>query len=179
MVSSRALKYARALLEIAWEQDGQDEVLQELRICSDLLQPGSELMAVLVNPAIPFSAKRGVMEQVAEKVPLSPIVLNFILVLLENARMDQFEQMIAAYQMVLDERRGVVQADLFSCREVSQALRRRLEKVISNFTGGGVKLNVHRDASLIGGFKIQFGSTILDASIRAQLNEIRRHLAEG
>ena len=163
---------------VAWEQNVQDKVLQELRTCSNFLEPGSELMEVLVNPAIPFSVKREVIERVAEKVPLSRIVVNFILVLVENARVGQFHQMLAAYQSALDERQGVVQADLFSFREVSQSVKRRLQKAISNFTGSEVKLSYYQDSSLIGGFKIQLGSMVLDASIQAQLNEIRRQLAQ-
>lgn len=177
MLSSIALKYARALAEIAANENQQDQVLEELVTVKELLHPHGELVETLQNPVLPFSVKRKLIERLAEKVPLSQVVVNFTLVLLERGHLHQFDQMVVAYRAVLDENQGIVRGDVYSCREMSQLFKERLEEAASNLTGKRVLLDYHRDESLIGGLTMQIGSTIFDGSIRTQLKEIRQRLA--
>jgi F-type H+-transporting ATPase subunit delta len=60
---------------------------------------------------------------------------------------------------------------------VDKALDQRLQKAVSTLTGKKAKINYHVDESLIGGLKLQIGSTIYDGSIGTQLEEFRRRLA--
>lgn len=177
MIGSRALKYARALADVAAEQKLEERVLSGLLDFEGLLESCPELLEVFTNPAIPFSRKRGIVEKVAEKSGLLPIVVNLVLLLLEKARIQQFNQVVEAYEKVLDERKGIVSAQVFSAGEVDESVCRRLQESISNWTGKLVKLNWYRDGSLIGGLKMQIGSTVFDGSIKTQLEEIRRRLA--
>ena len=176
MISSALLKYARALVDVAIELQQEDQVEGELLAFSELLNSHQELMETLTNPAIPLSAKRKIVQELAKSVPVTQIVVNFILVLMQHARTHQFQQAAEAYQSVLDERRGILRGDVFSCLEVKKGVQERLQKAASNLTGKDVKINYHLDDSLIGGLKLQIGSTIYDGSIHAQLEEIRRRL---
>jgi F-type H+-transporting ATPase subunit delta len=87
------------------------------------------------------------------------------------------QEMIEAYESVLDELRGTLRADVASCEEVEEAMDQRLRKAVSTLTGKQVKINYQQDESLIGGLKLQIGSTIYDGSIGTQLEEFRRRLA--
>lgn len=177
ILSSVALKYARALADVAFEQNLQGQILEQLYTFENLLTENPELPEALTNPAILFSSKRAIVEQIAERVAFSRIVANFILVLLEKARIHQFSQMVMAYQRVMDERQGILQGEVFAPEEVDSAVKKRLHETISALTGSTVKLNYHQDESLIGGLKLQIGSTVFDGSIRTQLDEIRKRLA--
>ena len=152
----------------------EDQVQEELLVFAELLNSHQELMEALTHPAIPFSAKRKIVQELAKKTPLTEIVVNFILVLLEHARLPQFQEMIEAYESVLDELRGTLRADVASCEEVEEAMDQRLRKAVSTLTGKQVKINYQQDESLIGGLKLQIGSTLYDGSIRTQLEEIKR-----
>lgn len=177
MLSSVALKYARALAELAGEENRGRQVLDELIQFRELLQGHRQLLEVLVNPALPFAAKRTIVERLAESVPLSRVVVNFILVLLQKARIQQFDQLVGAYERVLDERLGIVHAQIFSTREMEEAVKERLQEAVSRLTGKKAKLRYQLDEELMGGLKMQIGSTVFDGSVRTQLEEIRRRLA--
>ena len=176
MLVSVATKYARVLADLASELQHEDQVRRALVAFGRLLRTHEELRETLVNPAIPFSAKRKIVEKLAEKIPLERIVVNFVLVLLENARIHQFDQMAEAYQMVLDERRGILRGDVFSGMELEEEVKRCLERTASSLTGKEVRLNYRLDDSLIGGIKMKIGSTVFDGSIRTQLDAIHRCL---
>ncbi len=177
MISSVPLKYAQALADVAGEVQQEDQVQEELVVFAELLNSNQELMEALTHPAIPFSAKRKIVQALAKKIPLTQIVANFILVLTEHARLPHFQEVIEAYESILDELRGTLRADVTFCEEVEEAMDAGLRKAISTLTGKQIKINYQLDESLIGGLKLQIGSTLYDGSIRTQLEEIRRRLA--
>ncbi len=177
MVSFVPLKFAQALADVAGELQQEDQVLEELSGVLELLGSHKELMQTLTHPAIPFSAKRQIVEELARRIPLTQIVANFILVLIEHARLPQFQEVLEAYEGVLDGLHGILRADVFACEEVDKAVDQRLQKAISTLTDKKVKINYQVDESLIGGLKLQIGSTIYDGSIDTQLEEFRRRLS--
>jgi len=176
MISSISTKYAEALVGVATDLQKEDKVHDELIAFGELLESHEELQETLTNPAIPFSAKRKITEELADKMALGKTVVNLILVLLENARMNQFQQILMIYRNLLDEQRGLVVVDAFSAKEIKVSDRQNLEKTIANLTGKKVRLRYHIDEKLIGGLRLQIGSTILDGSVETQLNQVRQHL---
>ena len=177
MVSLVLLKFAQALADVAGELKQEDQVLEELSSFSILLGSHKELMETLTHPAIPFSAKRNIVQELAKEIPLTQTVVNFILVLIERARLPQFQEVLEAYASVLDDLHGIVRADVFASEKVNKAVEQRLQKAVSTLTGKKVKIDYHLDESLIGGLKLQIGSTIYDGSIGTQLEQFRRRLA--
>ena len=169
-------KFAQALADVAAELKQEDQVLEELSGFSGLLESNKELMEALTHPAIPFSAKRNIVQELAQEIPLTKTVVNFILVLMERARLPQFQEVLEAYESILDELHGILRADVFTCEQVDKTVDQRVQKTVSTLTGKKVKINYHVDESLIGGLKIQIGSTIYDGSIGTQLEEFRRRL---
>ena len=176
MQSSVALKYARALVEVAAETGQEARVQEELLAFQGVLSSSQELQDVLENPAIPFAAKRGIIEKLAREIPVGKTALNFVLVVLGNARISQFERFVEAVRSVLDERKGIVQADVFSARKLGDEMRGKLEGSLAELTGGKVRLNFLLDSDLVGGLKVRIGSEIYDGSVRTQLNAIQREL---
>ena len=177
MFSVVLLKFSQALADAAVELNQEDQVLEELSSFSALLGSHKELMETLTHPAIPFSAKRNIVQELAKEIPLTQTVANFILVLIERARLLQCQEVLEAYASVLDDLHGIVRADVFACEKVNKAVDQRLQKAVSTLTGKKGKITYHLDESLIGGLKLQIGSTIYDGSIGTQLEEFRRRLA--
>ena len=176
MTSAVARRYARALADVALEQGQADELLEELRAVQRLLAGYPELDDTLTNPALPFGRKRTILEVVAPRIPISQTALNFLLILLKAARLAQFDHVLEAYQAALDESRGVVRGTVSSAKPLDHLTQARLESTLGDRTGKTVRLNYVEDRSLIGGVKVQLGSTILDGSIRAQLQQIKEQL---
>jgi len=176
MAASVFYKYARAFADVAADAGVEASIEEEAGQFQDLLGQHRELHETLLNPALPFSAKRTIVEQVSALLALSPATRNFILVLLKNGRMSSYADALAALQQVMDERRGVIRGQVHSSLPISDSLRQRIEDAISGVAGNRVHLDYHQDESLIGGLKVQIGSTIYDGSIQTQLEELRKKL---
>jgi len=176
MTSSVARRYARALADVALEERRGDQFLGELHAFRKLLDDYPQLNETLINPALPFARKRTIIENVAPRVPVSRTIVNFLLVLLKAARLKQFGHVVEAYELALDESRGIVRGTVASARPLDELTQRRLESVLADRTGKTVRLSYLQDSSLIGGLRVQLGSTVFDGSIRAQLDRIREQL---
>ncbi len=176
MTSAVARRYARALADVGLEEGRADELLEELRAVHRLLADYPELYETLTNPALPFARKRTILEAVAPRIPVSQTTRNFLLILMKAARLAQFSQVLEAYESALDESRGVVRGTVSSARPLDQLTQARLESMLADRTGNSVRLSYVEDSSLIGGVKVQLGSTIFDGSIRAQLQQIKAQL---
>ena len=178
MNSSTPVRYARALADVAGEAQLEQQVQEELSAFSKLLDSHKELSDTFSHPAIPFAAKRNIVQEIGRRIPVAQIVVNFILILLEQRRIHQLQEVVEAYGDVLDEMHGILRGHVFSSEKLEKGVRQRLQKVASGVTGKEVKINFHVDELLIGGLKLQIGSTIYDGSLQNQLEEMRRRIAE-
>ena len=177
MASSRARRYARALSQVAVQGGRETRVRKDLDSFGTALQASPELVETLMNPAIPFAPKRRIVEELGGRLSLVEITVNFILVLLENGRIGEYDEYVEAYTQVMDLRAGIVRGVVTSARGLDAEVRNRLEEVLSEISRARVRLAYEEDESLIGGLKIKVGSVIYDGSIRTQLEEVRRRIS--
>ena len=176
MASSRARRYARALAEVAVEEGRETRVQEDLDSFGAALEGSPELVETLMSPAVPFAPKRRIVEELAGRLSLVEITVNFILVLLENGRIEEFGEYVEAFRDAMDQRAGVVRGVVMSARGLDSKVRSRLEEALSEISGARVRLSYEEDESLIGGLRVQVGSVIYDGSIRTQLEEVRRRI---
>ena len=177
MAYSTYLKYARALIDVVVERDIEDRVEQEMEVLQVLLAGNELLRGTLETPALPFQPKRRIVEELGSRLGLSETARNFVLVLLRNGRIAEFDQAVAALQEVLDERRGVVRGEVTSARPLGDSTRTRLLEAVREVTGRGARLDFQQDEALIGGIKLKIGSTIFDGSIQTALETLKKELA--
>jgi F-type H+-transporting ATPase subunit delta len=90
--------------------------------------------------------------------------------------LDEFAE---AYQEVQDEQAGIARVGVHSSHPLEPDEQEQLREVMSVITGRTVKLSYEVDETLLGGVKLQVGSTVYDGTIRTQLEELRRQLASA
>ena len=94
---------------------------------------------------------------------------NFVRVLAHNDRLALLPEIRAQFEMLKDEREGVVEAELQSAFELSDAQLKDIVQRLEKKAGRKVRPRVSVDRELIGGVKIVLGDKVIDGSARAQL----------
>jgi F-type H+-transporting ATPase subunit delta len=94
-------------------------------------------------------------------------------VLLQNHRLADLGEVNKRFAQVLDERSGVVSAEVTTARPVTQDAQESLRAKLTNMTGKKVRLSFTTDEDLIGGVMTRIGSTIYDGSVRNQLEQVK------
>ena len=109
--------------------------------------------------------------------PLEPDIQKLVLLLRRNKRLDCLKFVLNDFVRMWCEANHVVVAKLVSA-VASPELPARAEELLSSRTGCRVILDYSVDAELLGGFVLELENETLDASVRRQLDDIRRQLVQ-
>ena len=180
MVSVVASRYARALSDIVFEPGSGVEpyaALGQLRAVEAMLHQSTELRTILLSPAVPPSKKRAVVAQLAEPLGLAKPIRNILYILIDRRRIGSLSAIREGYEAVLDEKFGLVRADVTSAGELTDSQRASLQTQLSRLSGKQARLEFSIDPALVGGVIARIGSTVYDGSVRGELNALRTRLA--
>jgi F-type H+-transporting ATPase subunit delta len=171
-----ARRYASALAEVAVERHEEIQVQQEIDSWALLIEGNLQLREVFANPTIPYDQKRKVLEELISRTRVRETTAAFLRVLLKNQRLAQLKYVGERFRQVLDERNGVVAANVTTARPLPDDLKATLNEALASTAGRTVRLSFATDEALIGGVVTQIGSTIFDGSVQGQLERLALHL---
>lgn len=175
-VQTVARRYATALADVLMARGEAREVQQELTEWERMMQSNVQLSEVFRNPTIPYEQKQKVLAALISRARVRPVTANFLQVLLQNQRLSELSEVNKRLAQVLDERAGVVSADVTTARPVPPATQAALSEKLAKLTGKQVRLSFKTDEDLIGGIVTRIGSTIYDGSVRSQLQRAKESL---
>ncbi len=174
---SLAEHYADALVDVALEQKNAAEIRQQLGDFLAMLKESPELHVLLGSPAVSKKNKQGVVQALVTRTGASQTMRNFLFVVLDHRRMALLPEIQIAFDVRLDERQGIMRADVTTARDLSDAEKHELSEALQRLTGRRVEATYRQDAALIGGAVVRIGSTIYNGSVQAQLERLRNRLA--
>ena len=179
-LSAVATRYASALADVVSPGTsglGPEEALKELRAFAGALSESAELQNALTSPAVPVGRKRAVVGRIGDILKISPIVRNFLYVLIDHRRIASLADILHSFELIMDERLGFARADVTSARDLTEAQRAALNAQLEKLTGRRIRMRFAVDESLIGGAVARIGSTVYDGSVRGQLQTLGRRLS--
>jgi F-type H+-transporting ATPase subunit delta len=171
-----ANRYARALMDVLYPEKAEAG-LQQLQSFAALLAEQPDARRFLENPTIGDRRNR-ILKEISDALSFDRRVANFVVILADRNRLPLLEDVIREYQKLLDDRMGVVRAQIKAARALDPAQHRELTDKLEQITGKQVRMEVSIDPSLIGGVIAQVGSTIYDGSVRRQLQAFKSRLVE-
>ena len=110
---------------------------------------------------------------------VSARVRNFLFILIDHRRTQEFASVIEAFEVLADERLGFVRADVTSAHELTDVQRTALGVELSRLSGKQVKLRFSTDPAVMAGVVARVGSTVYDGSVRGQLERLRVRLGSN
>jgi F-type H+-transporting ATPase subunit delta len=176
-VETIARRYGAALADVVLKTGETETVKTELSQWASLIDSNEGLSDAFSNPAIPHAQKERVLEGLIEKARPSKMTANFLRVLLRNDRLIAISAISERFAAELEERSGVVTAEIVSARELPANEKSELRSQLEKLTGKTVSMDFQIDENLIGGVVTRIGSTVYDGSVRTKLNTLREQLA--
>jgi F-type H+-transporting ATPase subunit delta len=169
--------YARSLFEVAQERGKLDELREQLAQFADALGENRDLAVFFFSPYFSTTEKRESLDGLLDGADES--LVNFLGVLIENHRMPVIFRIRQEFQRLWDEENKMLPVEITSAIELDQATTESLGKTIGERAGRKVTLAARVDPDILGGIVVRVGNSILDASIRNRLEQLRRHVAQG
>jgi len=175
-IETIARRYGSALADVVEKTGETETVSAELLQWEAMLSANTELKDVFANPAIQHQSKERVLEDLVARTGPSRTTANFLRLLLRNGRLADLDAINRRFAAEIEQRRGIVAAEVTSARELREDERSELRASLERLTGRQVKLNFQVDNNLIGGVVTRIGSTVYDGSVKTKLENLRQEL---
>jgi F-type H+-transporting ATPase subunit delta len=174
--ASVSRRYARALFSLALEEGGHERVGAELEAIAQAIRGSSEARALVENPGYTQALRHSLVDLLAQRLSLSPSVVNFLRLLVDRHRLAEIGAIARSYAEMLDEKVGRVRATVTSARPLSEDDLRRVREALAALTRRTIVLESGTDPRIVGGLVAQVGPRVFDGSIKTQLERMRREL---
>ncbi len=171
-----ARRYAIALADVVTARGEAAAVQEELLSWESMISSNPLLKEVFANPTIAYDQKKRVLEDLISRTRVKPTTANFLQVLLRNQRLTELAEVNRRFADNLDERSGVVAAEIQTPRPLPEDVKVELSNKLRQVIGKKVRLSFVDNQDLIGGIVTRIGSTVYDGSVKNQLEQIERSL---
>ncbi len=172
-----ARRYASALADVVIERREEREVQQEIEYWASMIKDNPQLKEVFANPTVAYDQKQKLLEDLISRTRVRQTTASFLRVLLRNQRLAQLPEVAERFGQILDERGGVVAAQITTARPIPEELKKSLHDALTSATGRTVRLTFATDETIIGGMVARIGSTVFDGSVQNHLERLAAGLA--
>jgi len=173
-----ANRYASALMELTGEQKKPDAVAGDLQIVMNAIDSSRELRNVLASPIINKDKKKAILRDVFKK-KVGEMILLYLDAMVNKGRENMLYEILKQYFILRDGELGIVRVDVKTSVDFSSKQEKDLQKQLETMTKKKVVITYSVDKSVKGGFIARVGDTVLDGSVKRQLEVLKKKLKEG
>lgn len=167
--------YARSLFEVAQERDLLDAIREQLSQFADALNENRDLATFFFSPYFSSQEKKEALKRTIEGA--EETFISFLELLIDEHRMPAIFRIRDRYEVLWDEVNRLLPVEVTSAVELDEETVAAIGDRIREQTGQNVELSSHVDSGILGGIVLRVGNSILDASIRNRLNQLRKQVA--
>ena len=169
--------YSRSLFEVAKEHGKLDRIKDELGAFADALAENRELSVFFFSPYFSTQEKEDGLRRTV--VDADPTLVNFLQVLIENHRLPVIHRIRRQFDVLWDHENRRLPVEVTSAVELDRSVIEALEARIREQTGQKVELESIVNPDILGGIVLRVGNSILDASVRHRLEQLRKEVAKA
>jgi ATP synthase F1 delta subunit len=169
--------YARALFEVALDQDKLDELHEQLGQFADAVDQNRDLATFFFSPYFSTEEKKDALGRAVDGA--DPAFMNFLQALVERHRMPVIFRIRTRFEQLWQEERKLLPVQITSAITLDEAMVRGIGEQIGEQVRRRVELSSSVDPDLIGGVVLRVGNVVLDASIRNRLEQLRKQVAQA
>ena len=167
--------YAEALFEVGRDQGKLDVLREQLAQFADAVDRDRDLQVFFFSPYLSSAEKREGMKRAISGA--EPELINFLELLVEKQRMPEIFRIRRELDELWKRENRRIDVTVTSAVELDPAVVGKIGQEVERQTGEEVDLASRVDDGILGGIVLQVGNMVLDASIRARLEKLRKSVA--
>jgi len=169
-----AKRYARALFEIASEDQSYNDWSKKLKLISDT-EVDKNFADVLNSTKISLSKKMYLIDDVF-KNKLNTLQFNFLKLLTKNQSFSIIQDIYKQFLKQVEKLNNIIRVSVISPYKISDDLKDQISNLVHEISGAESVIEERVDRELIGGVVIRLGDTVIDGSIKNRVKQLRREL---
>lgn len=169
-----ALRYAKSLLDLAVEKGQMEQVYNDMLYLQQLNRASKEFLNLLRSPVVKADAKiKAINAVTAGKI--SELTIAFTTLLINKTREANLPGVITSFIQQYKQYKNINTVKLTTAVPVSEDVKRQLiDQVKRTSNLQNIELETTVDPNIIGGFVLQSGDKLIDASVAYDLKQISR-----
>jgi F-type H+-transporting ATPase subunit delta len=171
-----ARRYARALFELAREQNKLDELVRDLDGFAAAWTQSAELRELVQLPGVSDQQRQQVLEEIGKTLGAGELAVRAVGLLAARQRLSVLPDLLRLVREMVDQAQGVLRATVTSATPLDPGFRDRLVRRLEEATGRKVDATFREDPTLIAGIVTQIGDRVVDGSLRGKLRQLAESL---
>ncbi|MBS1773010.1 MAG: ATP synthase F1 subunit delta [Bacteroidetes bacterium] len=168
-----ASRYAKALLDLAVEQNAVDAVLQDIKMLDSLCTESRDFANMLRSPIIKADKKQDIINAVVGG-KIGVIVQGFVKLLVSKGRESNMPEIATAFIQQYKQMKGIMTVKLTLASPIDETVKKTIiKRITGNVPESQVEVKEVINPEIIGGFILQMDDKLIDASVRRDLNDVK------
>jgi len=174
-----ASRYAKSVLDLAVEQNILEPTLKDMQLLHDICEMSAEFKVMLRSPVINSDKKNSAIQAVLERHNVGKLTFTFITLLVNKGREKYLPEIAESFIDQYKVLSHISTVYLTTAVPISLGVKEAImAKVAGYMTGETIDLKTAVNAELIGGFVLEVGDKLYDASVKKSLDEVRTRVID-
>ena len=172
-------RYSLALYELAEESNATHEIEKDSLSIIQLISNSEDFNLLIKDPTNKKEDQLNVILKISEKFKINNLLTKFLSFLISKRRLFYVEKILKDFIETCSKKRGEIKAELTAAKELTENEINSIKEDLTKSFSSKIKLNYKYDPSLIGGLIIKVGSTMVDTSIKSNLQQMENKMIEA
>jgi len=178
MITKAARRYTTALYEVSEEKGNTSEVANDIEKILVLINSNKDLELFFHSPIVNKDKKLSLINEIFGG-NVTKLTMDFMILLVTRRREALLKGIFQDFINLKKEKDGIVDVEVKTSVPLNDEEKLKMKQKIDSFTKLKSNLSYEIDNSIIGGFVAKINDTILDASIKRQLERLKDRFRHG
>lgn len=169
-----ASRYAKALLDLAIENNQVDLVLNDMKYLSAVANESHDFQMLIQSPIVNSEKKISIFAQLFGH--FQETTSKFIELIAKKGREVLLGEIASSYEEQVNQYKGIKPVTIVSAVALDEATKNKIVAKIQGTVSGTLQVTEKIDPSIIGGFIVRMDDKQIDASVANQLDNLKQRL---
>ena len=166
-------RYAQAIFQIAIDNKNIDIWRHNLSRIAELMS-NPDLVILLSNPNVPFDTKAKITHDLLDEI--DALALNYAYLLISKNKTSLATQIRDEFENLINEYHGIKSTEVSTAIPIEDSNKDTVKKQLETIIGSKISIVYKVDPTILGGIVARFNGSLLDGSIRNNLEMLKRNL---
>jgi F-type H+-transporting ATPase subunit delta len=172
-ISVVAKNYSKALFAAARKGNSLEKTAAELEVFKQNFS--TSFAHELKNPVIAKNDLAYIIEEVTKKFGLGPLTSNFFASIIRNRRLNLFPEIYEDFLRLVKLNQNILEVEVITAAKTTQKKIDRVKDLIEKkYPGKKIAIRETVKEQIMGGVQIKIGSELIDASLKNQLESLKK-----
>lgn len=174
-----ASRYAKSLLDLGIEQNNLDRFNDDMKLIHEALE-SRDLKLLVLSPIIKSDKKNRIFDKIFTG-KLDKTTMGFLKILTKKGRESVLPEIVTSFLDQYKKHKKITPVKLTTASSIGNDFLESIKKTLldSNETESVVEISSEVNEELLGGFVLEIGDKLYDASVLHKLNKIKKEFSEN